>query len=152
MHEKFKLRVDKLPNQLQSLMNCNAVTRTNLASVPKRGVYLFLENEKPIYVGRTDRMRARLTEHGRKGAGNNDASFAFRLAKSEAKRMNLEITGKRKEIEIHPEFSKLFTVAKQRVAAMQIKYIEINDSVDQYLFEVYASEVLQTPFNDFENH
>jgi hypothetical protein len=151
MNEIFKIRIDKLPEQLRMLEECKVIDRRNLSNVPKRGVYVFLENDKPVYVGRTNRMRQRLLEHGRSGAGHNDASFAFKLAKEKAQKLGIA-KRTRAEFIADEQFKSVFSVERDRVASMSIKYIEIVDPVDQYLFELYASEILQTPYNDFENH
>lgn len=152
MDANFNRRISSLPITLRTLLECQAVDRNNLKGTPVRGVYLFLENNQPIYVGRTNRMRARLQEHGRLSAGHNDASFAFRLAKAAASVNGINTNRKRSELANDPEFAIHFLSEKRRVSEMRIKYVEISDPVDQYLFEVYASEVLQTPHNDFENH
>lgn len=152
LNKNFQKRIDKLQTQLLQLKKSKSITRTDLSSVPKRGIYLFIENKKYIYVGRTNRMRARLLEHGRESAGHNDASFAFKLAKIQAEKIGIDIRQKRNDLVKIKQFDKLFKEARQRVAKMDIKFIEIVDPIDQYLFEVYASEVLKTPFNDFENH
>ncbi len=152
MDKKFLQRTNKLPLLLTHLKRNKAITRKDLSSVPQKGVYMFIERDKPIYIGRTNRMRARLSEHGSKSAGHNDASFAFRIAKELAEKDGINIKRKRNELVHDTEFYKIFKIAKDRVSKMNIKCIEIEDQVDQTLFEVYASIVLKTPYNDFKNH
>jgi hypothetical protein len=60
--------------------------------------------------------------------------------------------GSRDELCSHPVFGPAFTAAKGRVAAMDIRYVEEADPVRQALLEIYAATVLETPYNDFENH
>ena len=152
MVKKFNERIERLQSYYDKLEKCDAVERHNLAKVPSQGVYLFLDGTIPIYVGRTNRMKARLLEHGRKSSGHNDASFAFKLARTEAGKLNMTLKGSRETLAVDKEFSTLFLEAKNRVSKMQIKYVEITDPVDQCLFEVFLSEALETPFNDFDNH
>ena len=47
--------------------------------LPDRGVYVFYEGEKPMYVGRSNQIWERIRTHGRNGATHNQATFAFRL-------------------------------------------------------------------------
>ena len=59
---------------------------------------------------------------------------------------------KRSQIENDPRFKELYAEAKTRVAAMEVRVIQINDPVEQTIFEVYAALALATFYNDFENH
>jgi predicted GIY-YIG superfamily endonuclease len=152
MNRQFEVRIKRLPIYLASFKKCKPCFRCNLACVPIKGVYMFIENKKPIYIGRTNRMVQRLLEHSRKSSSHYHASFAFKLAKSEAIKIGINILTSRKLLEVNIQFKALFDEAKNRVSNMAIKYVEISDPVDQALFEVYASEVLKTPMNDFDNH
>ncbi|HEY9083706.1 MAG: hypothetical protein COA31_005470 [Flavobacteriales bacterium] len=152
MNKIFQERIDKLSSQFVTLQNCKSIKRDNLSSVPNRGIYLFIVKGIPIYVGRTNRMRARLLEHSRPSSKHNAASFAFKLAKEQANKMCIDTKLKRSALVKDKKFNKLFSKSKQQVAAMDIKYIEINNPIEQYLFELYVSEMLKTPYNDFENH
>jgi hypothetical protein len=49
--------------------------------MPKSGVYLFTESGKHLYVGRSNRLRARYSLHCRPGSHHNQATFAFQLAR-----------------------------------------------------------------------
>jgi len=151
MDEKFLNTINLLPVKLEQLKKTNAITAKDLSNVPKKGVYIFWEENKAIYVGRTDNMKRRLTEHGRKSSKHNDASFAFKIAKTKAALLGIN-TGTRKELEKNPQFSILFSEAKRQVSEMEIKFIEIEEPLDQALFEIYAATVLKTRYNDFKNH
>lgn len=35
---------------------------------------------------------------------------------------------------------------------MDIRLIEVNDPIQQAIFEIYVSIALQTPYNDFDTH
>src|SRR6056297_345488 len=64
----------------------------DLSKIPNvNGIYVFYENDKPIYVGRSNRkrLRKRLQEHARKSSNRNSATFAVLLAK-EQKELNPE--------------------------------------------------------------
>ena len=53
-----------------------------LGELPEMGIYVFYENGKPIYVGRTKRMKKRISEHG-SPSPTKSATFAYLLAKKE---------------------------------------------------------------------
>jgi hypothetical protein len=138
---------------MAAIKACPAITRMQRPPMPVRGVYVFYENDRALYIGRTNRMRDRLMEHGRASANHLTATFAFKLAKEVAKEQGFEVERRtRNALCADPEFAVLFTQAKARVREMSIRYIAIDHPVEQYLFEVYAAEVLNTSYNDFENH
>ena len=35
---------------------------------------------------------------------------------------------------------------------MEVRYVEIQDPIEQAIFEVYAAQLLATPHNSFETH
>ncbi len=49
-------------------------------------------------------------------------------------------------------FAAAFKAAKERVRAMQVRYVEEIDPLRQALLEIYASIVLATPYSDFNTH
>jgi len=153
MSVKFNQLVAKMPELLKTLESCSYLTRDNLVDIPNSGVYSFYESGKSIYIGRSNRMKQRLQEHGRPSSNHNTAPFAFNLAKEEFERgqgIPSEVT--REELASDPRFRDLFFKAKDRVARMKIRVIGINDQVEQALFEIYAALSLNTKYNDFGTH
>ena len=157
--------VKKMPEYLQELRACEPFTpdergylRRNGEPLPKiKGVYCLYEGEKPLYIGRTDNIRNRVLAHRRAGNVNNQAAFAFNIAKEEFEKDHprRDISGlTRKELERDGDFAPLFTKAKERVRKMSVRFVEIEDPIEQTIFEVYAHMELVTPprFNSFENH
>jgi len=65
MDKKFQEVIESLPTLLTELLNSPLKTRDQANMLPQRGIYVLYENEKPIYVGRSNRMRQRISEHGR---------------------------------------------------------------------------------------
>lgn len=118
-------------------------------SVPRCAVYLFSEGGAHLYVGRTDRLRARHHQHWYGRA--NAAPFAFKLAREETEQLR---KGKptRAQLEADPEFAAAFAKAKQRVADMEFRWVEERDANRQCLLEIYATIALQARYNDFVNH
>lgn len=118
-----------------------------------KGVYVFFEDDVPVYVGKTDNLVRRLSEHAREGSKNNDANFAFKIAKLEWFEQNkLEEKITRKFLDQLPEFSSTFKKAKSRVGNMTMKYVPIDDPYEQYLFEFFAALHFKTKYNEFKNH
>jgi len=121
--------------------------------IPKAaGVYLFSDSN-PVYVGQTRNLRARLRTHTTSSATENQASFAFLIAKANAGTAGIDLRRARKVLEADPHFAKHFQAAKARVAQMNVRWIELDDPIERTLFEVYAALALDTvAFNSFETH
>ena len=144
--------VDKMDLYLAKLQT---VERDKIKETLKglKGVYIFFEDEAPVYVGKTDNLVRRLSEHAREGSKNNDANFAFKIAKLEwLEQNNLEKKITRKFLEQLPDFGDTFKRAKSRVSNMTMKYVQIDDPYEQYLFEFFAALHFKSKYNDFKNH
>ena len=144
LNVKFEKIINTYPALMEKLNKSNYITREDLKKVPDRGIYVFYDGKKPIYVGRSERMRSRLKEHSQQSSGQTSATFAFNLAKSRAKKLGIDITRNRKILEQDPHFSPIYKEEKTRVSKMKFKVIRINNPIKQTLFEVYASIELKT--------
>ena len=164
----FDDMVGKMPEHLRNLKACELISPDKRGFFPitappseTAGIYCFYENGKPLYVGRTGNLRERVLEHRQQGNGHNIASFAFNIAKidfsEEFKRKypnkDIDKFG-RKKLSKDPDFNAKFTAAKARVRKMSVRFVEIHDSIEQTIFEVYAHMELGTPeeFNNFDTH
>jgi hypothetical protein len=152
MNDEFKRIIDQLPIMFERLVTSSIKHWNDLGRLPKKGIYVFYENGNPIYVGRTNRMKDRIKEHGRPSSTHNSAPFAFNLAKKAAIEKGLDLNKSRVDLEKDSTFAKLFFEAKDRVSKMSVRVIEIDDPIIQTIFEVYASMELKTEFNDFNTH
>jgi predicted GIY-YIG superfamily endonuclease len=155
MDKIFSRYTDELPGLLSKLLGMDPIDPTSLPKdIPQRGIYLFTENGTPLYVGRTNNIRRRIKHHCRLSSQHNHATFAFRIArvKTVYKKATYKTAGSRKMLEQDLVFKTAFSAAKESIRKMQLRYVEVNNPVMQTLFEVYASVVLKTPYNDFENH
>ena len=151
-----------MPELLATLKSCELLHRDRrgqLPQVPDRGIYVFYNGDNPIYVGRTNRMRQRLQEHGRPGSTHNSATLAFAVAYLIAANQGMDSIDafSREELQRDPEFKKWFDATKEVVSKMGVRVVEINDPIEQAVFEVYAALELGTTreqggFNDFRNH
>lgn len=143
MHQKFAALADSLHPSFERLIECKPhVGRVRLpVGVPKCGVYLFSEGDDHLYVGRTDRLRDRHREHW--SGRNNDAPFAFKLARHATS--NLAKGGlTRKQLSLDPIFSAAFKAARDRIAAMQFRWVEEADPNRQCLLK-YMPQSFSTP-------
>lgn len=138
---------------LSALLACPPTTRESWSRLPEsRGIYLFESDGVAHYVGRTNRIRRRIYYHTRPGALHNQATFAFLIARREAEARGLSLSLTRNALQAHDQFSILFREAKERLAGMRVRYVEVPDSNTQAVFEVYAAVVLGTAHNNFDNH
>jgi len=155
MHESFLRYAESLHPSFERLTTMVGVTIPTLPKdAPSQAIYLFSESDRHLYVGRTKNLKQRLRQHSIPGSQQNQAVFAFRLAREATGRMIAAYTiqGSRTAMTADEEFATAFTEAKRRVRAMQVRYVEETDPLRQALLEIYASIVLQTPYNDFHTH
>jgi len=155
MNPSFQVLVESLDPKLCELIESQPVKYADLPpGMPQRGIYLFSEGTRDLYVGRTNRLRERLRGHCAPGSTHLTAAFAFRIARLETgqTKASYRQEGSRASLVKDAVFGSAFTRARERLRSMDIRYIEERDPVRQTLLEVYVAVVLKTPFNDFENH
>lgn len=118
------------------------------AKAPEKGVYVLYECGEPIYVGRSNRMRDRLRQHGADSSDRYGATFAFKLLREKLH----EPEGTAADIE--RAYREEFRRQRERVRAMTFRAVPIEDQLEQHLFETYASLELGTypEHNDFDTH
>ena len=167
----FQDPIGKFEVLLERLQQCCAIRmetkseRNALRKEVKRrvcsdkGIYVFCEDEKPLYVGRTDQIADRLLNHGRKPSSNgrSAATLALILAKHKFKKayevqhglFSKELTRKLND---HPGKIEFWQEAVERVKRMSVQVVEVKHPHEQAVFEVYVHEKLATPFNSFMNH
>lgn len=144
--------INQMPILLKKLQESSFFERNNINLLPVKGIYIFYEQDKPIYVGRSRNIHRRVSSHGRPSSGHNSATFAFLLAKEKAKTYGYDINLSREQLEKNAEFSKIYKEEKARVAKMQIKAVDIINPEVQAIFEIYAAKALGTKYNDFDTH
>ncbi|MBL9030131.1 MAG: hypothetical protein JNM80_00310 [Phycisphaerae bacterium] len=155
MHEVFRAHMDSLPAALTQLIAMPPVKCGSLPKhMPKRGIYLFSEGDLRLYVGRSNRMRQRVRNHGNPAATHRQAAFAFKLAREATgkAKATYKPDGSRANLMLDAVFVAAFTAAKSRIGAMDVRFVEETDPVRQCLLEVYVAVALGTPYNDFDNH
>ena len=123
--------------------------------MPRSGIYLFTEAGRHLYVGRSNGMRNRYGLHCRPGATHRQAHFAFLLAREATGRTKASYRAgadSRPGLMLDPTFADAFVAAKERIRAMEYRYVEEADKNRQALLEIYCAVVLGTPYNDFGTH
>ena len=153
MKDKFSEYIQRMPILLNELKGEPLLNRNELKDIPKSGMYVFYREGRPLYVGRSNRLKERIQEHGRPSSDHYSATLAFSMAKEMMGR-NEQIPKfiTRKELEEAPGFDQVFFLARNTVAKMKIRVIEIKDQIEQALFEIYAALTLNTRYNDFSTH
>ena len=150
MTKEFDRIVAQMPDLLRRLQSGDLLSRDNIGDIPQRGIYILYEKGKPIYVGRSRRLKQRLQEHSRDSSRHESGTFAFNLAKAEAIKKGIHTSRTRKQLQNDPEFEQVFLEAKKRVSRMKIRVVEVEEPALQTVFEVYVALTLETPYNAFE--
>ena len=155
MNARFATLVESLEPAFGRLIKMQPVSAARLPrDMPKKGIYLFSDGRKHLYVGRSNSIRKRIGLHCRPGSQHNQATFAFRMARHETGRMKAAyaVAGGRRELAKDAVFGPAFTASKARIRDLNLRFVEENDPTRQALLEIYAATVLATPFNDFDTH
>lgn len=155
MDPRFKALVESLEPKLAALLAMNPVRVDALpAKMPERGVYLFADGVHHLYVGRTNSLRKRIRNHCGASCDHRKAALAFRIARRETGhvRASYAKVGSRAELAADAAFAQAFTGAKQRLSRLDVRFVEENSATRQVLLEIYVATVLNTPYNDFDNH
>lgn len=152
--EKWRRDVEsRLPELLDELL-----ASSNCASSPPRthGVYLFSENGRLAYGGRTgwtERSKlagkegssgfaARRRNHVR--ARHNQGTFAYRLAVAKVREEG-ELPGTTRDENCADDgFLREFERQCKRVGEMEFRVVEISDDKLAAVFEIYSATVLKT--------
>ena len=153
MDDTFKTFIYGLHDKYQALIAMSPVTIDTVPNnCPTGGVYLFSENGKPLYAGRTKRkIKTRLKGHVNTA---KDCPFAWHLAleSTEIKRVPYTKEGSRKSLLSQPHFMKSYEEAKIRIRKMEVRFVGESDPVKQALLEIYVAVVSGAKYNDFDTH
>ena len=136
--DRFRVLAKRLPRLLGALRSAPAIQRGSGSTLPETpGIYLLTENGEPAYVGQTRNLRRRLAEHGAGSARQNQATFAFNLAREQAEAdPRVDLSRSREELAADPRFAAIFRRARERVASMSIRYVEVGDPELRTVLEV----------------
>jgi len=107
MDPRFGKHIERMPLYMEALVGSDFIERGDVSTVPKQGIYVFYENGKPIYVGRSNSMRQRLRDHCAQSSDHFSATFAYLLANEAAAACQLELPKTRAERAQPPQFGLL---------------------------------------------
>jgi hypothetical protein len=149
MDKRFEARMQTVIARFGQLMASPPLSRNRLPnSIEGGGVYLFSEGSVHYYVGRSKCVRTRIMQHTR--PSSLDAPFAFRRARQLLKLPATYTTnGSREQLLADSSFLETLNAQKRWIESLDVRYVIEVDPTNQALLEVYASDVLQTPYNDF---
>jgi predicted GIY-YIG superfamily endonuclease len=116
-----------------------------LLSIGFKGLYVFWEKEKAVYVGISKNVIRRLVQHI-KGTTYHSSTFPIKILKMDDENKYGKLG--RKEFKSHI----LKPVQKNKIKKMKISFIPFDDDVELYLFEVYCAIELGCRYNTFETH
>ncbi|RRJ90750.1 GIY-YIG nuclease family protein [Flavobacterium macacae] len=144
-------------NILKKLIAENKVTEANCRKYETKdknikydfkGIYFFLLDSKPFYVGISKGVIGRICQH-LKGKNHNTSSLAYKLGLLRYEYLNGEkYSGSRKELNFVSEVEPVKDfLKKQRIA-----WINIENDEELYLFEIFCSMKFKTILNSFETH
>ena len=149
MNARFQEIVDQMEPLLEELRRSDLLTWDHLKEVPQQGVYVFYEGDRPIYTGRSRRMRQRIREHGARSSRHESATFALKLLRDaigEPEGHSSEYT----RPELQEKYPDQYAAQRERVRNMRFRVVQIEDPVAQTIFETYAILALDTThYNSF---
>lgn len=150
--KKFREFSHRLPELFKKLENTEAVVIKEFKSKGRQpGIYVFIENGKPVHVGRTRNIQGRLRGHTTKN--HSSASFAFkRTRKKLEKKATYKQKGSRADLMNNSKFYKEFEKQIELIKRMKIKFLCVESHIDQYLLELYAHLEWSLDTNEFDTH
>jgi hypothetical protein len=137
--------VGQLEPLLERLWQAPAAPRAEHSRIPAApGVFLFTRRDEPVHVGEAADLRKRLAEHCRPSSGHTKATLAFEIAKRAATREGIAVDGPPARLATSDDFAPYFDRAKEAVAALPVRFLEVDSRELRALFGVYGSLALGT--------
>ena len=149
MNQEFQKAADRMGLIMDRLRNSDELSWENRRDAPNQGVYVLYEGGKPVYVGRSNRLRDRIREHGADSSDRYSATFALKLLREKLK------WPKGNAADLVKDNADEYDQQKKRVKNMTFRAVEIKGQLEQTLFEVYAILEFRTHvlgYNDFDTH
>jgi predicted GIY-YIG superfamily endonuclease len=139
------------PIPAQKFVGFKSPTREALARAGRTtdfsGCYVFINADKPIYVGISRGVVKRLVQH-LNFQSHFTASLVYRMASED-----FPHEMKRDQAMKDDEFREVFLSAQSRLREMTVAFIEIGNDLELYLFEVLAAMHFDTAvWNTFRTH
>ena len=148
MGDRSEYIFSRMRRLLEELLASPCLTRNQVMrgrrqsrNIPEEGIYVFYDNDEPLYVVRsgskTAKLHERILEHGNKDSHGTSGTSVRMLA--------LEIA--------HPNdrgWESIYKKERERIQDMGVRIVKVTDQYEGYMFEVYAAYALNTPYNTFE--
>lgn len=151
MNEVFASHMKRAPELYARLRSVDPVPVSSHGLANEPGIYALFENGLPVHVGRTRKVRNRLRAH--RTLSHNSASFAFKRARRE---LNIPASYKagssRAVLQADEVFGACFRKHVTAVQAMTVQFLRVEDPIDQYFLELYATIELGLPTDEFDTH
>jgi hypothetical protein len=143
LNSSFAILLGAVVTKFECLLGMEPVPRSKQIPL-KAGVYLLSEGDAHCYVGRANNLRSRVAQLRNLDASMAESNLAMLIARDDPLFHGLQ----RKTFARMPEFKLAFQVAKRRVAAMHLRYVEEADDSGQRLLQLYAAVALTTRYQD----
>ena len=113
-----------------------------------KGLYIFIYNETPFYVGISKGVISRILQHV-KGHSHNTSTLAYNIGLIRYKFLNnKDYVGGRKNF----DFKNNVEPVKKFLLKQKISFANISNDEELYLFEIFCSMKLKTKLNLFSTH
>lgn len=148
---RFDALVARMPVLFDQLVQCDPEPmQPKAAWKGLKAIYAFYEQDGvACHVGRTRNLHARIRGHLSKS--HFSASLAFKRARQ---KLNLAATYRRGEgrasLLLQEHFAAAFHREREALSQMQLRLVEVNDPLEQHMFELYAALRLNTSLTEFE--
>ena len=141
----FEDLISELEPTLDRLWKAPALRRAEHTTIPARpGVYLFTRRDEAVHVGQAENLHRRLAEQCRPSSGHTKATLAFAVARRAARGEGLDVDGPPARLATSDAFVPFFDRAKEAVAALPVRFLEVESPELRTLFAVYGSMALGT--------
>jgi len=123
-------------------------TKSGKVKLDFKGLYVYIHDETPIYVGISKGVISRTLQH-LKGHSHHTSTLAYNIGLIRYQIQHTEeYSGHRKKF----DFKINVVPAKEFLLKQKIAFIPIEDDQEMYLFEIYCAMNLQCWLNKFETH
>ena len=113
-----------------------------------KGLYVFLHDNTPFYVGISKGVIGRILQHV-KGHNHNSSTLAYNIGLIRYELLNgKKHDGSRDELNFKTEVEPV----KKFLSKQKVVWLHIDNDEELYLFEVYCAMRLKTILNKFETH
>ncbi len=145
----FEDLISQLEPTLERLWDAPAAPRAEHKTIPTApGVYLFTRRDEPVHVGQAEDLHRRLAEQCRPSSGHTRATLAFSVARRAARGEGIDVDGPPARLATSDAFVPFFDRAKEAVAGLPVRFLEVESPELRTLFAVYGSMALGTTESD----